>query len=409
MPGPLTPRLVEDLVHLGTWMPFPIAARNLGRFHQVRVCEPSARRWTEKAGAALVAQQTAEVERLIREDVVPPQGPSLQQVSVDGALVPVVGGAWTEVKTLAIGTVGERVWEKDHWQVHTKEISYFSRCTDHLTFSHLASLETHRRGTATAGKVLGIVDGAEWEQGFLDDHRKDAVRILDWGHASEHLAQAGQALFGAGTATLSTWLETWLEELRHGEPEKALAQLRTQIARFAGTDPAREEAQGHLTYLESRRAQIRYAEFEAAGYPIGSGMVESGNKLVVEARLKGAGMHWAPDHINPLVALRAVACSDSWDATWPLIHHRLRQERHERQHQRRRQRRERKEEATAPVVSVPVPSRPANARPARPLPSDTPSVPVKDRQRPAPNHPWRRPLIPPDQRHGARSLERKNL
>jgi hypothetical protein len=46
-----------------------------------------------------------------------------------------------------------------------------------------------------------------------------------------------------------------------------------------------------LEYLEKRREQIRYAEFEAQGYPIGRGVVESANKLMVEARLKGAGMH----------------------------------------------------------------------------------------------------------------------
>jgi len=406
LPGPLTPRLVEDLVHLGTWMPFPIAARNLGRFHAVRVTEPSARRWTEKAGAALVAQQTAEVARLVREEVPPPQGPALQQISVDGAMVPVVGGAWTEVKTVAIGTVGEPVWEKDHFAVHAQDISYFSRCADHLTFSHLASLETHRRGTATAGTVVGIVDGAGWEQGFLDDHRPDAVRILDWGHAAEHLAQAGQALFGAGTAILSQWLDQWLHALRHGEPEKVLAELRRQIAVFSGGDAAREEAQGHLTYLEERREQMRYAEFEALGYPIGSGMVESANKVVVEARMKGAGMHWAPAHVNPLVALRAIACSDRWDDTWPLIHAHLRQAQRDRQQERWRHRRDRKHEAICPAVSAPVPSRPTRVRPVCPTPPDASAAPRPSPKPPSPNHPWRRSLIPPDQRRAARSPAR---
>jgi hypothetical protein len=46
-----------------------------------------------------------------------------------------------------------------------------------------------------------------------------------------------------------------------------------------------------LTSLEKRRAQFRYREFRAAGLPIGSGSVERGNKLMTEARLKGAGMH----------------------------------------------------------------------------------------------------------------------
>jgi hypothetical protein len=398
LPGPLTPRLVEDLAHLGTWMPFAVAARNLGRFHGVGVSEPTARRWTEKAGAALVARETAEVARLVRDEVPPPQGPPLQQVSVDGALVPLVGGAWTEVKTVAIGTVGGRTWEKDHFAVHTSDISYFSRCADHLTFSRQASLETHRRGTATAGQVLGIVDGADWEQGFLDDHCPAAVRILDWGHAAEHLALAGQALFGVGTEETSAWLGTWLHELRHGDPERALAELRERVADPARGEAARQEAAKHLAYLDERREQIRYADFEARGFPIGSGIVESGNKLVVEARLKGAGMHWAPEHVNPLVALRAVACSDRWDAVWPQIHRRLRQARQERQRERRRRRAEQAREAS----SLPPP--PPARRPSRaPSPRTTASTPKAAAGRPAPDHPWRRALIPPDRRRASRS------
>jgi hypothetical protein len=381
-------------------MPFPVAARNLGRFHGVPVGEATARRWTERAGAALVAHETAEVERAIRAEVPAPPGPPLQQVSVDGAMVPLVGGEWTEVKTVAIGTVGERVREKEHFAVHTRDISYFSRCADHLTFSHQASLEMQRRGTATAGTVLGIVDGADWEQGFLDDHRKDAVRILDWGHAAEHLALAGQTLFGVGTDQVSTWLGTWLHELRHGDPAKVLAELGEQIAAFRGAGEARAEAQGHLAYLAARRDQVRYAAFEALGYPVGSGMVESGNKLVVEARLKGAGMHWAPAHVNPLVALRAVACSDRWDEAWPAIHRRLRQERQEGQVERRRRTRRR----ALPAAGMPPPAR----FPRRPSPSGSSrpdaavSAPKAARKPPAPNHPWRRALIRPDQRHGSR-------
>ena len=49
---------------------------------------------------------------------------------------------------------------------------------------------------------------------------------------------------------------------------------------------------------------IRYADFQAMGYLIGIGAVESANKLVVKARLKGSGMHWARAHVNPMVALR---------------------------------------------------------------------------------------------------------
>ena len=90
-----------------------------------------------------------------------------------------------------------------------------------------------------------------------------------------------------------------------------------------------------LEYLEKRKDQIRYGEFLAAGYPIGSGIVESANKLVVEDRLKGAGMHWARANVDPMVALRTIACSDRWEEAWPQIRERLREQAKERPAMRR--------------------------------------------------------------------------
>ena len=48
-------------------------------------------------------------------------------------------------------------------------------------------------------------------------------------------------------------------------------------------------------------------------------MVESANKLVVEDRLKGAGMHWAEANVNPMLALRNAVCNDRWEESWTVI------------------------------------------------------------------------------------------
>lgn len=61
---------------------------------------------------------------------------------------------------------------------------------DAETFTHQAYVETYRRGTETAKVVCTVQDGAEWEQGLVDVLRPDAVRILDFPHAVEHLTSA---------------------------------------------------------------------------------------------------------------------------------------------------------------------------------------------------------------------------
>ena len=230
LPGALTPSLQEDLVHLGAWMPFGKAAQQLRRFRQTDVSRPTAERVTEAAGAAYVALQTAEVARIERELPEPPAGPAQLFMSVDGAHVPLVGGEWAEVKTLVIGVVQPPQVVKGETVIRTAEHSYFSRLTDSDTFQRLALVETQRRGVETAGAVGFVTDGSEWLQKFADHHRADAVRILDFPHAGEHLAAVGQASLGEGSQAAQSWLKTQLHELKHSGPAAVLAEVRRLVA-----------------------------------------------------------------------------------------------------------------------------------------------------------------------------------
>lgn len=418
-PGSLTPSLTEDLVLLGSWMPFAAAGKLMGHFRNVAVSAATVRRTTEKRGEAYVELQTAQVAALEQELPEAPEGPAVQQLSVDGAMVPVLHKEWAEVKTLAIGSIGEPVLEGGEWAVHAKEMSYFSRLDQYQSFARSATVETHRRGTERAGKVCAVVDGADWEQKFIDLHRPDAVRILDWGHAAEYLAKAGQAALGAGTAAASEWLGTQLHQLKHGDPQEALGQLRElsrELENAAGADSqALKVVKGSLEYLEKRWEQIRYAEFQAMGYPIGSGAVESANKLVVEARLKGSGMHWARDHVNPMVALRNIVCSDRWEEAWPQISQRIGEKAKE-QAAARRPKPSPEQPTVEPPASGRVETGPTlkgirtlQSRDVQNEPPPNANRPVQGRRPPSANHPWRRmPVgrsgsLKPDQLASAKS------
>jgi hypothetical protein len=152
-----------------------------------------------------------------------------------------------------------------------------------------------------------------------------------------------------------------------------------------------------LAYLEKREGQRQHPCYQAAGWPIGSGIVESANKLVMQARLKGAGMHWSEASVNPVLALRTAACSDRWEEAWGAL----------RRHQQQRRAACRVARAQArllaamralvamwvrcrlPVVRSqtggvslsPVTVQPACADATRPARS------------PAADHPWRRPVV----------------
>jgi hypothetical protein len=230
-----------------------------------QVSEPTLRRLTERAGAAYVAVQAAQVAAMRRGAVLPEEpGPPLQQVSVDGAMVPLVHKQWVEATTVAIGTVQPPKVQRDGTvAIETTDLSYFSRVAECHVFSEHVTPELVRRGVPTAGTVAGVVDGARWEQDFLDEQRADAVRILDWPHAVGSLSAA--------------WLAAQREMLLHGDPQVVPARLRglqDDLTLHAGEGPLPPALAVSRTYHSTRLAQIQYEAFRVSGYPIGSGIVE---------------------------------------------------------------------------------------------------------------------------------------
>jgi hypothetical protein len=172
------------------------------------------------------------------------------------------------VKTLAIGEV-ELVETETGVKVQTSHISYFSRLTDAQTFGDLALAETQRRGVERATRVCAVQDGANWLQAFVDLHRPDALRILDFPHAAEYVSAIGQAAREAGTELPATWLKDQLHRLKHQGPTALLADLRALRSQY----PHVEVIADKLAYLEKREAQMQYPMYQAQGWPIGSGMV----------------------------------------------------------------------------------------------------------------------------------------
>jgi hypothetical protein len=323
VPGKLTPREHERLVRLAGWIPsFEKAVELFGDFLGIEVGKITSQRYTEEAGTAYEQIQKEEVEFLERH--MPPacQGAEKMQISADGAMVPLLHGVWAEVRTLVIGEVQPAVEEKGEMVVHTRNLSYFSRKVNAQEFGRLALVEMHRRGVEQAQQVAAVMDGADWEQSFVDFHCPQAIRILDFPHAAEHINQIGESLHGQHTSQSQAWLKERLHRLSEEGPDKLLSELQKLQRKHLDT----EIISSNLAYLKKRKAQMQYPLFQAQGWPIGSGMVESGNKLVVHARLKGAGMHWAEAHVNPMLAIRNILCSGRWQADWPRIEARLRQQ-----------------------------------------------------------------------------------
>lgn len=313
-------------------------------------------------------------------------------ISSDGASVPLVGGGSAEIKTLVIGHVQTKekgCKQRPEQRVETVDISYFSRLTGSDTFGKLAIVETERRGVSLAKEVCAVQDGAEWIQGFVDVHRPDALRILDFAHARGYLVDIAEMVRGAGAKLPAGWLDKQCHELKHHGPTAVLKEVGLLLEKH----PDVPELDTKVNYLRKREHHMQYPLYQQLGWPIGSGSVESANKCVVQARLKGAGMRWERSHVNPMLALRTEVCHDRWEEAWELTcqqrgQQRM-QERISRQENRRDQALQNLQQLILRIALLASPPRPKPAPPKRVSGSSSPT----GSRRPAPNHPWRRPLL----------------
>jgi hypothetical protein len=110
-------------------------------------------------------------------------------------------------------------------------------------------------------------------------------------------------------------VEARKEELWEGRVEAVLAALRGE----EGDQEEQTEA-SEVHYFETHQERMRYAQFRAQGYPIGSGTVESACKRVIGARLKQAGppqADWTKAGAQAVLSLRAALLSGRWDTIWP--------------------------------------------------------------------------------------------
>jgi hypothetical protein len=154
---------------------------------------------------------------------------------------------------------------------------------------------------------------------------------------------------------------------------------------------AAEALQNHRQYLEKRATLMDYPTYRQQGWPIGSGSVESANKRVMQARLKGAGMRWERTQVNPMLALRTAVCNERWDESGQTI-------RPEGGRQRKLRRQQQASARLARLITrltiLLVRFHPRSPSPLPPRLPPTPPATLPGSCRPSAHHPWQRSIIP---------------
>ena len=186
-----------------------------------------------------------------------------------------------------------------------------SRDTDHQpsAFARRVRREAERRGFPQAQRRVVLGDGANWIWRLAAEDYPGALQIVDLFHAREHLHDVGKALHPDDPEQARLWADVRCDELDDGDLDHVLAVLRSAAHTCS-------KAAQCADYIENNRDRMQYAAFRAQGLCVASGVVESGCKTALGARLKRSGMRWTVRGANAITALRCCILSGLYEDFW---------------------------------------------------------------------------------------------
>jgi hypothetical protein len=171
-----------------------------------------------------------------------------------------------------------------------------------------------RNGYGLYRETVVLSDGATWIRNLVEEFFPDAQQILDFFHLSENVHEYARHYFGMNESKYKSWAENICDKLRKSRYSDVLNELETHDKSNLGNCPV-----NLFGYITNNVKNIDYAAYEQKGYFIGSGAIESANKIVLQQRLKQAGMRWNVDTAQNILTLKAKAESGLWHSDVVLL------------------------------------------------------------------------------------------
>jgi len=224
---------------------------------------------------------------------------------------------WKEVKAAVIYRLEQRAEKESGRGLLIQK--YVVACppdTEPMDFGAQVQAEARRRGLGRARKVYVVIDGAAWLWNVVEDRFRNAICLLDFHHASQHLWAIAHLLQGEGTPEARAWVEPLLHKLRHGKEQKVLHTLAALLQASAELDQeTRASLQTSVAYFQTHREHLHYQKVHRQGGPIGSGSVESFNNQL-QNRFKRTGQFWIRPGLTNLLRLDVLLRNQDYDLLW---------------------------------------------------------------------------------------------
>lgn len=297
----LTPGVQEAVAWADAGFPYGRAAEFLERTAGLSLSKDTHETVSGDLGQAVQPQETDRARRAWES--LPAAGQFY--VTLDGVKVNTDEG-WKEPKVGAVfraraGGDGEPIRGPTRYVAHLEEAEDFGQRLWRLADA---------AGVEKAQTVIVVGDGAPWIWNLADFHFPQAVQIVDFFHAVEKLSELARSHWAQGAPAAKAWMESCKRALHEGRVARVLSAIKALPAKRRDIQEMIRKALG---YFRQNRQRMRYDQFRAKGYFIGSGVIEAACKSVVAQRFKQSGMRWSRKGFLKLLHLRLCIVNGEWD------------------------------------------------------------------------------------------------
>ena len=231
------------------------------------------------------------------------------------------GSTWRENKLGEVfSTDNIHFWnnskgERQHQITKKEYVSYIGPVSEFK--KHLLACAI-QNGYGRFKETVVLSDGAAWIRKMVDEIFNDAQQILDYYHLCENVNDFAKYIFKMNESKYKPWAADVCDSLRKSQYKKVLKDLKYYDSKNLGSGIVNLH-----TYISNNVDNIDYVTYESKGYFIGSGAIESGNKIILQDRLKRAGMRWNIATAQAMLSLKAKAESGLWftDVEIPFVNH----------------------------------------------------------------------------------------
>jgi hypothetical protein len=217
-------------------------------------------------------------------------------------------GCWYELEAVPAAQRSQRQREKydrEQQVFRAKNLRYYCDLEEAKQFGQLVWATGCRVLADFAAELVFVCDGAAWIWNLVKQYYPQAVQIIDWYHATEHLEKIAAIAF-AQAEERKAWLAEAKEALWQGQVQQVIRSCQDLAAKQPKVLP-------EIAYFVNNEQRMDYARFRAAGYAIGSGTIESACKQIVVQRLRKSGAQWSVQGAVRTAKARAAWLSREWD------------------------------------------------------------------------------------------------